>query len=239
MSSSKEKFLAGIQKKPGGPTPLTAKGFASHVLRTRETLVLEDMAAARPKYGSFVLPGTRTAKSAIFVPLVASDQTRGVIEVGDTERENAFTPSDVRVLQTLANSMSVALENARLFNETQRRTRESAALAEVGRDVSSTLDLPTVMDRIARHAKELLAVDNSAIFLPDRSGRTFRAIVSVGDISQALQATEIELGQGIIGSLLQSMVAENPTSVVPLQSGQGLEAKFDTPLVCNFEPMFM
>jgi hypothetical protein len=45
--------------------------------------------------------------------------------------------------------MSVALENARLFAETQRRSRETAALVEVGRDVSSTLDLATVMDRIA------------------------------------------------------------------------------------------
>ena len=65
------------------------------------------------------------------------------------EREHAFSDSDVRLLQTLAGSMSVALENARLFDETQRRTRETAALAEVGRDISSTLDLATVMDRIA------------------------------------------------------------------------------------------
>jgi GAF domain-containing protein len=142
------------------------------------------------------------------VPLVASDQTRGVIELGDTERENAFSASDVRLLQTLANAMSVALENARLFNETQRRTRESAALAEVGRDISSTLDLPTVMDRIARHAKDLLVVDNSAIFLPDRGGRTYRAIVSIGTISQALQKVELEIGQGIIGGSLQSGRAE-------------------------------
>ena len=86
------------------------------------------------------------------------------------EREHAFSESDVRLLQTLANSMSVALENARLFDETQRRTRETAALAEVGRDISSTLDLPTVMDRIARHAKDLLNADSSAIFLPDAGG---------------------------------------------------------------------
>ena len=73
---------------------------------------------------------------------MAGDQARGLIELGDMEREDAFSESDVRLLQTLANSMSVALENARLFDETQRRTREAAALAEVGRDISSTLDLP-------------------------------------------------------------------------------------------------
>ena len=90
----------------------------------------------------------------------------GTILLEDHEREHAYGAAEVRLLQTVASSMGVALEAARLFDETQRRTRESAALAEVGRDISSTLDLPTVMDRIAHHAKELLAADHSAIFLP-------------------------------------------------------------------------
>src|SRR5439155_9147811 len=105
-------------------------------------------------------------------------------------------------LQTVANSMSVALENARLFDETQRRARETAALAEVGRDISSTLDLATVMDRIARHAKDLLNANNSAIFLPDAGGQSYPAIVAVGAIAQAIQSTVIKVGPGIIGSLL-------------------------------------
>ena len=56
----------------------------------------------------------------VLVPLVAGDQARGLINLIDMERENAFSDSDVRLLQTLANVMSVALENARLFDETQR-----------------------------------------------------------------------------------------------------------------------
>ena len=82
--------------------------------------------------------------------------------------------------------MSVALENARLFDETQRRTRETAALAEVGRDISSTLDLATVMDRIASHAKDLLAARQQRD-LPARrrAGETYRAIVAIGDIADA------------------------------------------------------
>ena len=113
--------------------PLAAMGFAAHVLRTREPIVLnENMEQAVEKYGSFVLPGTQMEKSAVFVPLVAGDQARGLISLIDMEREHAFGDSDVRLLQTLANSMSVALENARLFDETQRRTRETAALAKSG-----------------------------------------------------------------------------------------------------------
>ena len=170
-------------------TPLRSTGFAAHVLRTRETFVVnENIDEAVERYGSVTMPGTSEEKAAVFVPLVAGDQARGLISLVDTEREHAFSDSDVRLLQTLANSMSVALENARLFDETQRRTRETAALAEVGRDISSTLDLSTVMDRIARHAKDLLNADNSAIFLPGCGRATYRAIVAVGDIAEALQA---------------------------------------------------
>jgi GAF domain-containing protein/CheY-like chemotaxis protein len=199
-------------------SPLGERGFAAHVLRTRETIVVnENMAETVEKYGASLLPGTEMEKSLIMVPLVAGEQARGVIRLMDMEHEHAFTDSDVRLLQTLANSMSVALENARLFDETQRRSRETAALAEVGRDISSTLDLATVMDRIARHAKELLNGDNSAIFLPEQGGQNYRAIVAIGDIAEAIQSDSIEPGVGIIGLLLQSGRAEliNDTGADP------------------------
>src|SRR5438034_7837900 len=151
------------------------------------------------QYGSVTLPGTADEKSAVYVPLIVGEQVRGLISLLDLEREHAHSESDVRLLQTLANSMSVALENARLFDETQRRARETAALAEVGRDISSTLDLATVMDRIAHHAKDLLHADNSAIFLPEADGKNYRAIVAVGEIAEAIKATEVEAGVGIIG----------------------------------------
>jgi GAF domain-containing protein/CheY-like chemotaxis protein/tetratricopeptide (TPR) repeat protein len=197
---------------------LSDKGFARHVISTRETLVInENMDQEAARYGSLTVPGTQDEKSAIYVPLVAGDQTRGLISLVDFEREHAFSPSDVRLLQTLANSMSVALENARLFEETQRRTRETAALAEVGRDISSTLDLATVMDRIARHAKDLLNADTSAIFLPESGKNVYRAIVAVGDIAENILSETIQPGAGIIGSLIEAGRAEfvNDTSNDP------------------------
>ncbi|HEY7945636.1 MAG TPA: GAF domain-containing protein, partial [Casimicrobiaceae bacterium] len=186
------------------PDPVGDTGIAAHVLRTREPLVInEDMPGAIVKYGSRVL-GPALEKSSVFVPLITGDRARGLLNLLDMHREHAFSDSDVRLLQTLANSMSVALENARLFDETQRRTREAAALAEVGRDISSTLDVSTVMDRIARHARNLLNAGTSAIFLPEPGGQTYRAIVAVGDIAEAIQSTVINVGEGIIGNLVQS-----------------------------------
>ncbi len=141
--------------------------------------------------GLKLVPGTDQELSLVRVPIIGSDRVLGYLGVENFEREHAFGESELRLLTTVAASMGVALENARLFEEIQRRTRESAALAEVGRDISSTLDLPTVMDRIARHARELLQADNSAIFLPEGSAdvgaQSFRAIVAEGDHRGAVE----------------------------------------------------
>jgi GAF domain-containing protein/CheY-like chemotaxis protein/tetratricopeptide (TPR) repeat protein len=190
--------------------PLGDRGFGPHVIRTGETVVInEDMEAAAQRFGSYQLVvGVPREKSMVMVPLLAGGQSRGLIQLMNAQREHAFSDSDVRLLKTLATSMSVALENARLFDETQRRGRETAALAEVGRDISSTLELSAVMDRIARHAKDLLHAHNSAIFLPDADGQAYRAIAAIGEVAEQIKATKIRRAVGIIGSLLEAGQAE-------------------------------
>jgi signal transduction histidine kinase/DNA-binding response OmpR family regulator len=189
--------------------PLDDRGFGPHVIRTGETLVInENMDEAMKRFGSYMLIDVPEEKSMIMVPLLVGGQARGLIQLMNSERENAFSESDVRLLKTLASSMSVALENARLFNETQRRSRETSALAEVGRDISSTLELSTVMDRIATHARNLLNSSSSAIFLPDSSGKIYRAIVSLGDLASEIQSMTVRVGEGIIGSIVESGRAE-------------------------------
>jgi signal transduction histidine kinase/CheY-like chemotaxis protein/tetratricopeptide (TPR) repeat protein len=157
--------------------------------------------------GTQPIPGTDMALSGVLVPMVVAGRRVGAIDLENHEREYAFSEADVRLLSTIAGSLGVALQNAQLFEDIQRRTRESAALAEVGRDISSTLDLARVMDRIAHHAKELLGGDNSAIFVP-ADGGVFRAIVAVGDIAGQLRNTEITPGIGIIGHIIASGRAE-------------------------------
>ena len=55
-----------------------------------------------------------------------------------------------------------------------------AALAEVGREVSATLDLSIVLEKIADRAKALLSADTSAVFLPQPDGDELRATVALG-----------------------------------------------------------
>jgi GAF domain-containing protein/DNA-binding response OmpR family regulator/anti-sigma regulatory factor (Ser/Thr protein kinase) len=150
------------------------------------------------------VPADQQNLSMLGVPISAGERRLGAILLEDRVRENAFTEAHVRLVQTVAASMGTALENARLFDETQRSAREAQALSDVGRDLSSSLDLAVVMDRIAGHAKDLLQAGSSAIFLPEPDGRGYRALVARGELAEPLQAAVIEPGRGIIGSLVQS-----------------------------------
>jgi GAF domain-containing protein/CheY-like chemotaxis protein len=154
--------------------------------------------------GIKTVEGTDTSLSSVFLPIIVGDRLRGSVCLESFEREDAYSDEDLKLLSTVASSMGVALENARLLEETQRRARESSALAEVGRDLSSSLDLAIVMDRIALHAKDLLQANNSAIFVPDPGTKNYHAIVAHGDVAEAIKVMVIEGGKGIIGSIIQS-----------------------------------
>ncbi len=157
-------------------------------------------------------PGTHESLTIVWVPIATASESLAALVLESADREDAFSEADLGLLRTVAASMGVALENARLFDETQRQARESSALSDVGRDLSSTLELATVMDRIASHAKDLLVAENSAIFLPDAETGNYRAIVALGDIAEAIMATRVEPGRGIIGSLLESGKSERVNS---------------------------
>ena len=192
------------------PNPPRPGGAFETMSRTRTALV-RNTVAEHLASGAAAVPGTDQCLSSVTVPIIGSDRVLGNLGMENHEREHAFGESEVRLLTTVASSMGVALENARLFEEIQRRTRESAALAEVGRDISATLDLPTVMNRIAHHAKEMLAANHSAIFIPERSttgAQAYRAIVAEGEDAEQVRDLVIEAGVGIIGGIIASGRAE-------------------------------
>jgi PAS domain S-box-containing protein len=99
-------------------------------------------------------------------------------------------------------------DRKRAEQETQRRASEMAALAEVGRDIAATLDLPAVLERIATHARELLDAGTSVVYLLQPDGRTLRPIAAAGDLTEAVMALELQLGHGIVGNVVQSGIAD-------------------------------
>ncbi|MBI3162629.1 MAG: GAF domain-containing protein, partial [Chloroflexi bacterium] len=193
------------------PRPLNGlhKHIINHILETKKPFVCnENFPALAAQFSDYQASRGAMPQALIAIPIIESENAITGISLQSMEAENFFTEPKIRLLQTLSNAMSIALENARLFDEANRRARESLVLNEVGRDVSSTLELGNVMEKIATHAHDLLSASTSAIFLPDAEGRYFRAIAAKGEIAREIMADTITTGEGIIGSLAQFGKAE-------------------------------
>ena len=197
-------------REPQTPLP-RGSGLSWRIVTSREPLLLH----RAPQFQDVGEPTVGTpALSWLGVPILIGDEAIGVISVQSTHEEGRFGDDDVRLLSTIASNVGVALQNARLYRETHRRASEMAALADVSREISATLDPTAVLERIAEHAMNLLAAGSSAVYLAQPGGRTFRAIVGRGDIAEQLLADTIRAGEGIIGNALEARRAEMVNDVL-------------------------
>lgn len=134
-----------------------------HLIVNRQKIVINsNYAEAYAKFGLKTLPGTNMTKSGVFVPLIIGDKVNSYISLQNNETENAFSESDIRLLETLANSMSVALENARLFDETTRllketeqRTAELAVINSVQEGLARELDMNAIYDLVGNKIRDV------------------------------------------------------------------------------------
>jgi GAF domain-containing protein/DNA-binding response OmpR family regulator len=180
-------------------------GLTWRVVDTREPLLLN----RGSDWDALGSRGVGTlARSYLGVPIVVAGRAIGVLSVQSTHEEGRFGEADKRLLTTIAASVGSAISNARLYQETVRRGDEMSALADVGREVSATLELSAVLERIADRAKDLLDADTSAVYLPDEEGERFRAVVAIGDLAEAIRGDPVDRGAGILGDLIATGRAE-------------------------------
>src|SRR5665811_2277711 len=108
------------------PQPRPFDKVRQHLIQTGQNILINENAIkAAAEFGMKVIPGTEMPKSMLFMPMKVGDKVTGYVSLQNMDQENAFSFSDVRLLSTLANSMSVALQNARLFDETNRLLKET------------------------------------------------------------------------------------------------------------------
>src|SRR4029079_11801696 len=124
------------------------------------------------------IPGTDEALSAVFVPIIGNDKVLGSVQLENHEREHAFAESDVRLLETIAASMGVALQSARLFDETQRllketeqRNAELAVINSIQQGIAGSLDFQGIVELVGDKLREVLKSENVTITWLDHERR--------------------------------------------------------------------
>jgi PAS domain S-box-containing protein len=143
-------------------------GFRKHVMDTGEPLLVnEKWKEESERYGNPLILAGEMPRSAIFVPLTVGGRPTGVISLQNVDREFAFTESDQRLLVTLAGSVSVALDNARLVHETRQRVTELATVNSVGRALASQLELDALIELVGERVRETFDADIAYVALHD------------------------------------------------------------------------
>jgi len=145
------------------PDALPYNKLTQNLIATKKPLVInQDADARKSEFEMVIVDGSEMFKSAVFVPLIARDEAKGVITLQNMEQENAFSESDINLLSTIASSMSVALENARLFDETQRllketeqRNAELAIINSVQEGLSSKMDMQAIYELVGDKMQEI------------------------------------------------------------------------------------
>jgi PAS domain S-box-containing protein len=159
-----------------------------------------------------IVPGTpekeRKLESLMASPLTLRGKTIGVINAWRIKENGLFNESELSFLVGIAHQVSICLESGRLFQETNRQAQEAAAIAEVGRDISATLQLDVVLERIASYAMNLLHAETSAVYLADATMSTLHAIAAFGADSEAIKNDPLPIGHGILGNIALQNIGE-------------------------------
>jgi PAS domain S-box-containing protein len=137
----------------------------SDALRTQGPVVLTE---AGPDFRRCpALADGLGARAMLLVPMVSGGRVMGALGVHTPGSGAGFTPKEVALAHGIAAHAAVAIDKARLFQQTQVRLRETETLLNITKAVSSTLDQTETMRRVAREIARTLGADMVGAYLAD------------------------------------------------------------------------
>jgi len=173
------------------PMPM-GMGLTSRVLLQREPLLIDEnlLERARELGADFSMTDAYgIPKSWIGVPMIAREQVIGMISMQDFEREHAFSPNDIRLLETIAASVAVSIQNTQFYETAQRelserkraeaqaneRADQMSALNIIGRAITNQLELDNVMTTLRLQCQQIEPLmDVFSMSLYDDHAETFK-----------------------------------------------------------------
>jgi GAF domain-containing protein len=174
-----------IQYLARNPVTIDRSSVTGRVALERSTIHVPDV-LADPEFKQLDWQKVGRQRTALGVPLLREGILLGVMILARTEIK-PFTEKQVELVSTFADQAVIAIENVRLFEEVQARTRELSqsveelrALGVVTQAVNSTLDLQTVLDTIVAKATQLSDTDAGVIYVFDEANCVFQLRATYG-----------------------------------------------------------
>jgi PAS domain S-box-containing protein len=170
-----------------------------------------------------LLPDTR---SEMALPLISRGKVIGALNVQSVE-SGAFSEEDVEVLQIMANQLVGAIENARLFEQIQRRLNEQATLYRIGTRIGATLDLQEATDSLVVETAEALNVSECVLTLIEENEMIYIISDYVADRSSLFQSEQGERFELSASAALQRVLATKQERVIHIDDPDTSNIEYD------------
>ena len=215
------------------------KGATARAITTGAPAILDDLTGNPPPWLSGVaVAGLRSVGA---FPLISRTKTFGVL-VLHSDQPGFFTADRVEFLQAYARQVAAALENARLFEEADRRVLQLQALRDLDAAIVSSLDLRVMLDVFLDKVTAQLRVDAGSVLLFNPHTQTFDFAAGRGFRGAALRHSHLHIGEGHAGrAALTGRIVNVPDLVTdpgdfgqtPELLGEGFAAYWAVPLTAK------
>ena len=174
--------------------------LVEQVARTRQSLLIRENFAEEARALGFETNGGQGSMCA--VPMVLYDRAIGVMAVHSL-KERAFDTGHLEVLRVLASESGIAIENARLFAEEQKRSRQLMLINNISSHAITTLNPDEMLAKIAAEIGDSLSYDHIGIAILDYKAKELVIQAEAGTRRDAL-GKRISLSEGIVGQVARS-----------------------------------
>ncbi len=179
------------------------KGILNTPLRRRSVLRLRDL-HEHPDFGGFP-NGHPQMSSFLGAPIQVRGEVFGNLYLADKESAEEFDKDDEEMVTALATAAGVAIDNARLYEETRLRERWLGASTEITTRLLSGADTNDVLAYLAEQAGQISGADTAVVLLPDSRARGHLfAEIAHGPIAQEILGTPIEIQGSLCGWVYES-----------------------------------
>src|SRR5262249_53177883 len=145
--------------------------------------------------------GRIPGRALLSAPLLDQGRALGVLHVADTIGRQ-FEAREANLVEAFAQQAALALRNASLYEEADRRRHEAEVLAEIARSINASLDLDTILQRVVEGARDLTRSDIARIALRDPALSAFRFRYWVNTRVEGYGRARLQPGTESLGGLV-------------------------------------
>src|SRR5262249_54538647 len=137
----------------------------SEIVQSGLPIRVDNYAQAMEKRNSPLQFESKDLKAWMGVPLIAAQDTLGVVAVASTEVGKTYTDDQLKIFGDIGALAATSLDKARLFAETNLRARQLAALNQISQKLASELNVQNLLELITSSAVEILNAEAGSLLL--------------------------------------------------------------------------